>query len=121
MGSLLPNLRLRTSFSEIFISQFCEKKVSILSISETRNCELKSSFRGKKTDMFSELQVYISQFLLYNSQLRVYISQFWEKKARIARYKLVILRKKVSIASLFHAIRTLFLIIATLYIRIMTF
>ncbi len=31
-------------------------------------------------DMFSELQVYISQLWLFNSRLRVYITQFWEKK-----------------------------------------
>ncbi len=108
-GSMIPPLNKKTPISQFrfFFSQNCVIQTNLWS----------PVLRGEKTDIFSELWVYISQLGLDNLQLCVKlailtfflriasfwefisrnsdfktcncesISQFWEKKVRIVRYK----------------------------------
>ncbi len=105
------NLTIQTFFTELWdinsqLREFCDffvrKKVRIASLYLTKlNFEKK-----KKTDMFSELQEYISQFLTFFP----HNSDFF---FRIVRYKVAILRNKVAI--LRNKVRTIY--IKTIYIK----
>ncbi len=77
----------------IFVYQYHEFSLLLYThFHETRlyklaNLRTYQSFPPSKLDFISQLQVYITQFWLYNSQLRVYSSQFWEKKSQNCEIK----------------------------------